>query len=119
QLKYCDADRPYTRMTEHKHFSNWEQHESTGCFKEFSKETEQNDIPYYRKRLERDKQILMKYRKEADLLAKTSCLGRLAPYRYMDMHHVIGEAMDLARDFINAWKLSINPPVFPNSEDKY
>ena len=119
QMNYCDADIPYTRITEHKHFTNWEQHESTVCFKEFSKETEQNDIPYYPKRLERDKQILMKYRKEADLLEKTSFLGRLATYRYMDMHHVIGEAMDMARDFINAWKLKISPPVFPNSEDKY
>ena len=28
-MNYCDADVPYTRITEHKHFAPWESHERT------------------------------------------------------------------------------------------
>ncbi|MDB5203131.1 MAG: glf [Ferruginibacter sp.] len=116
QMNYCDADVPHTRITEHKHFTNWEQHEQTILFKEFSKETTEEDIPYYPKRLQHDKELLLKYRADAEQLDKTSFLGRLATYRYMDMHHVIGEALNYATDFINSGKTGSRPPVFPNIE---
>lgn len=116
QMNYCDADIPFTRITEHKHFTYWEQHDKTVCFKEFSKETTEEDIPYYPKRLQADKEILMRYRVDATNLQKTSFLGRLATYRYMDMHHVIGEALKYASDFLNAFKSNQKPPVFPNQE---
>jgi len=116
QMNYCDEQVPYTRITEHKHFTNWEQHDKTIYFKEFSKETEPADIPYYPKRLLPDKQLLLQYRQDAGSLQKVSFLGRLATYRYMDMHHVIGEALDFSRNFINAVKNAENPPIFPNIE---
>jgi len=43
-------------------------------------------------------------------------LGRLATYRYMDMHHVIGEALQYAQSFIQAVTANSKPPVFPNAE---
>lgn len=116
QMNFCDEDVPYTRIAEHKHFTPWEQHEKTIYFKEFSKETEEDDIPYYPKRLEGDKQLLKKYREEAESLTGVSFLGRLATYRYMDMHHVIGEAMQFAANFIDAEKTGNKKPVFSNSE---
>ena len=116
QMNYCDADIPYTRITEHKHFTNWEQHDQTIYFKEFSKETGPDDIPYYPRRLETDKNLLMKYRADAEQLKNTTFLGRLATYRYMDMHHVIGEALNYAATFLDSIKNDKNPPVFPNSE---
>ena len=116
QMNYCDENVPYTRITEHKHFANWEQHEKTIYFTEFSKETEPTDIPYYPKRLERDKDLLLKYRKDAEDLQKISFLGRLATYRYMDMHNVIGEALDFAKSFLKTLNTGEKAPIFPNKE---
>ena len=116
QMNFCDEDIPYTRITEHKHFANWEEHKDSIYFKEFSKETGEHDIPYYPKRLEADKQILLKYRDEAHLKEGISFLGRLATYRYMDMHHVIGEALDFAQKFIISTASGQKPPVFANQE---
>jgi len=116
QMNYCDESVPYTRITEHKHFTYWEQHDKTIYFKEFSKETGPADIPYYPKRLQADKTLLMQYRVAAEKLEQVSFLGRLATYRYMDMHHVIGEALDYAATFISAIQNQQKPPVFPNAE---
>ncbi len=117
QMNYCDADIPYTRITEHKHFANWEQHDKTIYFKEFSKETTATDIPYYPIRQVQDKEKLLKYRNEATELEKVSFLGRLATYRYMDMHHVIGEALNYSKAFLSALANKQKPPVFPNTEN--
>ena len=116
QVNYCDLNVPYTRITEHKHFAPWEKHGSTVYFKEFSKETTAHDVPYYPKRLERDKAILKLYRADAEKLHKISFLGRLATYRYMDMHHVIGEALDFANTFVQSYKGDQSAPVFSNIE---
>jgi UDP-galactopyranose mutase len=115
-INYCDDTVPHTRITEHKHFTPWEQHEKTICFKEYSKETTQDDVPFYPKRLAADKALLAKYRQEADQLNNLSFLGRLATYRYMDMHHVIGEALAFADKFVTAFTNGSKRPVFPNAE---
>ena len=116
-INYCDETVPYTRVHEHKHFAPWEQHDKTVYFKEFSKETTENDIPYYPKRLDPDKKILAAYRTEALKSSNISFLGRLATYRYMDMHHVIGEALDFAGIFLQSVTTGSTAPVFPNTED--
>ncbi|HEY9340081.1 MAG TPA: UDP-galactopyranose mutase [Hanamia sp.] len=116
QMNYCDENISYTRITEHKHFAPWEQHEKTIVFREFSKETGLNDIPYYPKRLREDMALLHQYRQKANLLQHLSFLGRLATYRYMDMHHVIGEALEFSNLFQNAFSQGNKPPVFPNLE---
>ena len=116
QMNYCDENIPFTRITEHKHFAYWEDHQKTIYFKEFSRETQPSDIPYYPKRLKKDKDLLLKYRSEADLLEGVSFLGRLATYRYMDMHHVIGEALQFANLFLGSLQAGKKPPVFSNQE---
>ena len=116
QMNYCDENIPFTRITEHKHFTPWEQHSKSIIFKEFSKETTEEDIPYYPKRLRKDKELLDKYRSKANSLQKVSFLGRLATYRYMDMHHVIGEALDFSKVFLEAFQSNKSLPVFPNIE---
>lgn len=115
-INYGNEEVPYTRVHEHKHFTPWEQHDQTLYFKEYSKETEGDDVPYYPKRLTADKEILLQYRADAEGLEKVSFLGRLATYRYMDMHHVIGEALDYAQRFIQSVQSGGRPPVFPNAE---
>lgn len=116
QMNYCDENIPYTRITEYKHFTPWEKHEKTIIFKEFSKETGEYDIPYYPKRLKEDKILLSQYRHKAETLSNVSFLGRLATYRYMDMHHVIGEALEFATSFLQAFKSKKDRPVFSNTE---
>ena len=115
-INYCDETVPYTRVHEHKHFAPWEEHDKTVYFREFSKETTENDIPYYPKRLDADKKVLEAYRAEAMQSSNLSFLGRLATYRYMDMHHVIGEALHFAQSYLQSLDAGNRPPVFPNTE---
>lgn len=98
-INYADQETPHTRIHEHKHFTPWENHDKTIYFKEYSKETQEGDIPYYPKRLQKDMEILEKYQQEAKGLKNITLLGRLATYRYMDMHHVIGDALEVAKDY--------------------
>ena len=96
-------------------------------FREFSKETEVADIPYYPKRLDRDRKMLDKYRslaegngKHSDMTPKicdVSFLGRLATYRYMDMEAVIAEALTFADTTLDARASGRKPPTFPNKEE--
>ena len=57
-INYCDESIPFTRISEHKHFAPWEQHEKTVCFKEYSRLCGEDDIPYYPIRLNEDQAIL-------------------------------------------------------------
>jgi UDP-galactopyranose mutase len=98
-INYADPKIPYTRVHEHKHFTPWENHDKTVSFKEFSKETSENDIPFYPKRLESDLQKLDLYQAEAEKLINYTFIGRLATYKYMDMHHIIKEALDVCSNF--------------------
>ena len=116
QINYCDEKSPYTRIVEHKHFAPWEKHEKTIYCKEFSKETESSDIPYYPKRLEADNLLFRKYHEEAMQLKGVSFLGRLATYRYMDMQHVIEEALEFSKEFINSVQVNQPAPIFPDLE---
>ncbi|MBB6235491.1 UDP-galactopyranose mutase [Pedobacter sp. AK013] len=99
-INYCSESVPYTRIHEHKHFTPWEKHEKSIYFKEYSKETEDSDIPYYPKRLATDKELLRSYRHLAENENNITFIGRLGTYRYMDMHHVIDEALNISEDFI-------------------
>jgi UDP-galactopyranose mutase len=96
-LNYCEESVPWTRISEHKHFAPWETHETTVCFREYSKLATHDDIPYYPLRLQNDKSMLQQYMQIADKTKGVSFIGRLGTYRYLDMHVVIGESMDLAK----------------------
>jgi UDP-galactopyranose mutase len=43
-----------------------------------------------------------KYNIEIKSLKKYTFLGRLATYRYMDMHHVISEALEISKQYIDS-----------------
>jgi UDP-galactopyranose mutase len=116
QMNYCDENIPYTRITEHKHFTPWAQYDRTVYFTEYSKETSEADVPYYPKRLASDIELLKKYRTKATGQSGVSFLGRLATYRYMDMHHVIGEALQFAEKFVQSIEAGTAAPVFSNTE---
>jgi UDP-galactopyranose mutase len=112
-VNYPESHVPYTRKHEHKHFAPWDQHEKSLVFTEFSKETEDGDIPYYPKRLAADKEMLEEYFALAKSQNMVSFLGRLATYRYMDMEKVIGEALNYSISVIEAQRNGYDIPVFP------
>jgi len=116
-LNYSDPVVPFTRIHEHKHFAPWEQHARTVYFKEFSKETEPGEVPYYPKRLEADLGLLREYRCLALKERGISFLGRLATYRYMDMEKVIGEALAFGEAFAQAFQVGAHASlVFSHDE---
>ena len=96
-INYCEEHIPYTRIAEHKHFAPWEEHEKSVLFKEYSALCGENDTPYYPLRLNDDKTLLEKYVRMVESEEKVTFIGRLGTYRYLDMHVVIGESLDLAR----------------------
>lgn len=112
-MNYPELNVSHTRIHEHKHFTPWEKHERTVAFREFSKETSPNDVPYYPKRLAPDLQLLRRYAELAEGESGVSFLGRLATYRYLDMDEVIGESLDFALNFLAAQKRRERPATFP------
>ena len=116
-INYTSTEVPFTRIHEHKHFAPWENHDATVAFREYSKDAEFEDVLCYPKRIELDKQRLMRYRSDALNIDSFSFFGRLATYRYLDMEAVIREAIELAKSFINAYLTKKKPPVFSNKEE--
>ena len=99
-MNYGEVDVPYTRITEHKHFSPWESHEGSVCYREFSRAAEPDDIPYYPIRQVREKALLGSYVELAENTAGVSFVGRLGTYRYLDMDVTIREALDAGARFL-------------------
>jgi UDP-galactopyranose mutase len=114
-INYCEQEVPYTRIAEHKHFTPWESHEKTVLFREFSKATEPGDVPYYPMRLASDKELLARYVELAEAEEHTTFIGRLGTYRYLDMHVVMRESLELAAAClaspIDEWPSFSAPPV--------
>jgi UDP-galactopyranose mutase len=96
-INYCEEKVEWTRVAEHKHFAPWEEHEQTVCFREYSKLAAEDDIPYYPLRLDRDKTLLQRYMDLSEHARRVTFIGRLGTYRYLDMHVVIGESLDVAK----------------------
>lgn len=111
-INYCEENVPFTRITEHKHFSPWENHDKTTCYREFSRFCTEDDIPYYPIRMVKEKELLNRYLDKAMELNNTTFIGRLGTYRYLDMDVTIREAIDVANKFISCMKNQEQMPVF-------
>lgn len=101
-INYGDVDVPWTRISEHKHFSPWESHEKTIIFKEHSRLCGETDTPYYPIRLINEKALLGQYVEMAKQESKVTFIGRLGTYRYLDMHVTIAEALDTVQQYLDA-----------------
>lgn len=93
-VNYTDADTPYTRIIEHKHFE-FGQQPDTVISKEYSTEWKPGDEPYYPVNDEKNSELYKRYKSLADAQTKVLFGGRLAEYRYYDMHQVIENALNL------------------------
>ncbi len=96
-VNYTDADTPYTRIIEHKHFEFGNQ-AKTIITKEYSKTWEKGDEPYYPVNNDRNNHLYKSYKKLADEQGNVIFGGRLGHYRYYDMHQVIGAALQCVRN---------------------
>lgn len=111
-MNYCNESVPYTRIAEHKYFEPWCNYDKTIAFKEYSRECEADDIPYYPVRLVNEKAMLQQYEKLALQEKNVSFIGRLGTYRYLDMDVTIAEALVAAEKFILCQEKGEKPPVF-------
>jgi UDP-galactopyranose mutase len=114
-MNYGDVSVPHTRVTEHKHFSPWEEHAGTVCYREFSRVCGPDDIPYYPIRLVEEKEQLAQYVSRAERETAVTFVGRLGTYRYLDMDVTIREALDTSRLYLSKKAAGGVMPVFLHS----
>lgn len=111
-MNYGEESIPFTRITEHKHFSPWESHEGSVLYREFSRAAQPEDIPYYPIRQVAEKALLADYVALAEKEVGVTFVGRLGTYRYLDMDVTIREALDTADVYIEK---GAQTPVFVKS----
>lgn len=111
-MNYGDRDVPHTRITEHKHFSPWEEHEGSVLYRETSAAAGPDDIPYYPIRLVAEKELLTRYVAQAQATPGVTFVGRLGTYRYLDMDVTIREALDTAQTWLDTQKAGTAMPAF-------
>lgn len=93
-VNYTDVEVPFTRIIEHKHFEFGTQ-SNTFITKEYSLEAKPGIEPYYPINDDKNQLILEKYQQLAQKETSVIFGGRLAEYKYYDMHQVFEKAMNL------------------------
>lgn len=98
-VNYTEKEVPYTRVIEHKHFEMFgaeiESCPKTVISKEYSSEWAEGSEPYYPVNDEKNNSLYMKYKELADKEKNVIFGGRLAEYKYYDMHHIVEKALTL------------------------
>lgn len=100
-MNYADEAVPYTRIHEPRHLHLEKTHPvgQTVIMREFSQVDD--EAPYYPINTRADKEMFAKYRelqaREKDVIFG----GRLAEYKYYDMHQVIGAALARVRSILD------------------
>lgn len=96
-VNYTEYEIPYTRIIEHKHFEYGTQ-PKTVTTKEYPAKWEKGDEPYYPVNNEKNNELYAKYKELADKEKNVIFGGRLAEYKYYDMHNVIEKALSVVKD---------------------
>lgn len=96
-MNYPDADVPYTRIHEFRHFHPERDYtkDATVIMREFSRFAEKGDEPYYPVNTSADREKLLAYRDLAKGEQSVLFGGRLGTYKYLDMHMAIGAALSM------------------------
>ena len=105
-VNYTDAETPYTRVIEHKHFEFGTQ-PKTVVSREYSAEWKPGDEPYYPVNDEANNTLYAKYKAMADAEPHVVFGGRLGEYKYYDMDKVIESALNrfaVEQDKINQYQ---------------
>ncbi len=95
-INYTEKEVPYTRVIEHKHFEMFGDevynNPKTVISKEYSTEWKDGIEPYYPVNDDKNNKLYSKYKELADAESKVIFGGRLAEYKYYDMHNTIEQA---------------------------
>ena len=99
-MNYADVDVPFTRVHEFKHLHRERSHkpQTTVICREYSQVND--DEPYYPINAEADRSLYLEYQRLAREEHGVVFGGRLATYRYYDMHQVIGAALAQAKHLL-------------------
>lgn len=93
-VNYTDHDYPYTRIIEHKYFEFGTQ-PKTVITKEYSREWKPGMEPYYPVNDAKNNERYARYKADADQLDNVIFCGRLAEYKYYDMHQIIEKVLKM------------------------
>lgn len=101
-VNYTEREVPYTRVIEHKHFEMFGaevyQCPKTVISKEYSTEWKEGMEPYYPVNDEKNNRLYQKYKELADQETCVIFGGRLAEYKYYDMHQIINKVLTIWRN---------------------
>ena len=98
-INYTDAETPYTRIIEHKHFEFGTQ-PKTVISREYSTEWKPGQEPYYPVNDEKNNALYARYAALAKREPHVIFGGRLGEYRYYDMDAVVESALQKAEQEI-------------------
>jgi len=98
-VNYTDREIPFTRIIEHKHFEFGTQNK-TYITREYPHEFSKDKEAFYPINDEKNQNLLRKYQNIATKQQNVIFGGRLAEYKYYDMHQVIEHALDTVNDTI-------------------
>jgi len=99
-INYPEYEINWTRITEHRHFTPEKNLTKTIITKEFPIESNRDSIPYYPVSDELNVEKYRLYKEKADKCKNVIFGGRLAEYKYYDMHQVIGSALQKSRRYL-------------------
>ena len=98
-MNYTDAEIPYTRIVEHKHFEMFGQEvydcPKTVISREYSTEYKEGMEPYYTVNNERNNVLAEQYRQLATQEKNIIFGGRLAEYKYYDMAPIVEKVLNM------------------------
>ena len=95
-VNYVDADVPFTRQHEYKHFHpEWPKSGKTIICREYSSSWQPGDEPYYPIANAESAALLAKYQSEAAKVPGLVIGGRLGQYRYLDMDRSVEAALEV------------------------
>lgn len=95
-INYTEFEVPYTRVIEHKHFEHGNQ-KKTIITKEYPAKWKKGDEPYYPINNDENNGLYQRYKELADKEENIIFGGRLAEYKYYDMHQVIERALGVVK----------------------
>lgn len=98
-VNYTDSETPWTRIIEHRHFSDIESGK-TVVTREYSAKWEKGAEPYYTVNDAKNLALYKSYRVLAEKDSRVIFGGRLGEYRYYDMDAVVASALSAAEKLI-------------------
>jgi UDP-galactopyranose mutase len=100
-MNYTDQDTEHTRIIEHKHFEPDVKTNSTWVTWEYPTQYDATKTePYYPVNDKENNEKYQKYKADADKLENIHFGGRLAEYKYYDIHQVISSALNKVKELI-------------------